>query len=71
MSKRELEKDIQAHLNALTAYIDRGVPVIAWGEFVGVYVGYESRGETLLYITGNSGEPIRIPLEEALRKSDG
>lgn len=71
VSRKELEEATQTHLNALMAHIDKGVPVIAWGEFVGVYVGYEDYGKTLLYITGNSGEPIRISLEEALQKNDG
>ena len=52
------------------AYIDKGIPVIAWGShptaIVGVFVGYEEYGKTLLYITGNKNEPERIAFELAL-----
>lgn len=69
VGKEELRRNPKSHLEALSRQIDRGVPVIAWdvGELpVGVIVGYENCGETLLYITGNSGTPRRISLEKAL-----
>ncbi len=38
------------------------------GDFgIGVFVGYEDYGKTLLYITGNEKDPKRIPLEKAVK----
>lgn len=70
VSRQELEQDTEKYLNLLMAYIDRGIPVIAWGQMVGVYAGYEEHGKTLLYITDNDDEPRRMTLDEALRKTD-
>ncbi len=74
VSERELKKNTEMYLQTLTAYIDKGVPVIAWGTGGpgremppdGVFVGYEDYGKTLLLITGNSAEPERLPLETAI-----
>lgn len=69
VGKEELRREPKTHLEALAHQIDRGVPVIAWdlGELpIGVIVGYKDCGETLLYITGNSGTPRCVPLEKAL-----
>jgi len=71
VSKQELEENTEMYLNTLMAYIDKGIPVIAWGKMVGVYVGYEEYGQTLLYITGNNNQPGRIALSEAINKTDG
>lgn len=66
--QRELRKNTEMYLNTLTSYIDKGIPVIAWGQhLVGVLVGYEDYGKTLLYITGNKNEPERISLEKLLQ----
>ena len=67
VSNQDLRKNTGMYLNTLIAYIDRGIPVIAWGSHVGVYAGYEDYGKVLLLITGNSNQPERIPLEKALQ----
>lgn len=65
---RDLQKNIEMYLNTLIAYIDKGIPVIAWGQhLVGVFVGYEDYGKVLLYITGNKNEPEQISLEKLLQ----
>lgn len=69
VSGQELEQSTQKYLDMLMAYIDKGVPVIAWGKIVGVYVGYEEYGKKLLYITGNNDQPQCISLDEALLKT--
>lgn len=72
VSKQELEENTEMYLNTLMAYIDKGIPVIAWGmSLVGVFVGYEEYGKTLLYITGNNNQPERITLDEATKKNGG
>lgn len=68
VSDKDLRKNKEMYLQTLIAYIDKGIPVISWGHGgppVGVYVGYEEHGQTLLYITGNNNEPERMPLEKA------
>ena len=65
--KKDLRKNTEMYLNTLIAYIDKGIPVIVWGTpIVGVYVGYEEHGKTLLYITGNNNQPLRISLDDAM-----
>ena len=55
------------YINSLIGYIDKGIPVIVWGwRIVGVFVGYEDYGKTLLYITGNNNQPERVSLEKIL-----
>jgi DNA-binding transcriptional MerR regulator len=71
---KELRKNTEMYLQTLMAYIDKGIPVISWGHGgppIGVYVGYEEYGQTLLYITGNNNEPERMPLEKALKIDEG
>lgn len=68
VSNEDLLKNTIMYKNTLTAYIDKGVPVIVWGTpLVGVFVGYEDYGNTLLYITGNSNQPERVQLDKILR----
>ena len=71
---KELKKNREMYLHTLLGYIDKGIPVIIWqnsnehgANIVGVFVGYEEHGQTLLYISGNKAEPQRISLEKALR----
>ena len=71
---KNLRKNKEMYLQTLLGYIDKGVPVIIWqngseagANIVGVFVGYEEYGQTLLYITGNKAEPERITLERAMR----
>ena len=72
--KKDLLKNTEMYRQTVVAYIDKGVPVISWGRSVpryeapvyGVIVGYEDYGKALLYITGNSNEPMRVPLEDAM-----
>lgn len=69
VSKKDLLKNTDLYLQTLIAYIDKGIPVIAWGKWgnpLGVFVGYEDHGKVLLYITGNKDQPERIPLDKAL-----
>ncbi|MCL2603753.1 MAG: MerR family transcriptional regulator [Defluviitaleaceae bacterium] len=65
-----LNKNKTMYLQTLISYIDKGLPVISWGQGTpkvsGVYVGYEEHGKTLLYISGNSNEPERITFEDAV-----
>lgn len=71
---KELKKNTKMYVETLVSYLDKGVPVILWGfggETVyvctfGVAVGYEEYGKTVLYITGNSGRPERISVEDML-----
>ncbi|MCL2284936.1 MAG: hypothetical protein FWC32_01060 [Firmicutes bacterium] len=66
---RDLTKNKEMYRQTLISYIDKGVPVIAWGDapvaICGVFVGYEEYGKTLLYITGNKNEPERVSFEDA------
>ncbi len=64
---RDLRKNSAIYLQALVGYIDKGIPVIAWGQQTGVYVGYEDYGQVLLLITGNSNQPERVLLETVLK----
>lgn len=73
VSQNDLQKNTGMYLQTLIAYIDKGIPVIAWGKApmvgelgVGVFVGYEDYGKVLLYITGNNNQPERILLDKAL-----
>lgn len=67
VSNQDLQKNTEMYMRTLVAYIDKGVPVIAWGTpLVGVFVGYEEYGKILLYITGNEDQPERVPLEKIL-----
>jgi hypothetical protein len=67
VSNQDIRKNTEMYLNTLTSYIDKGIPVIAWGHLCGVFVGYEDYGKVLLYVTGDNNQPERIPLEKALR----
>ena len=75
ISNRELSENTAMYLNTLTSYIDRGIPVITWGDapsgLLGVFVGYEDYGKILLYITGNNNRPERVELDKALQCSHG
>ncbi len=64
VSSDEVLKNTEMYLQTLIAYIDNGIPVIAWGGHVGVYVGYEDYGKVLLLITGDKNEPERIELDK-------
>lgn len=70
VSGRDMRKNTEMYLNTLIAYIDKGIPVIAWGDWpvgvLGVFVGYEDYGKVLLYIKGDDSEPQRASLEKAL-----
>ena len=66
---RDVRKNTEMYLQTLIAYIDKEVPVIVWGHMgrpLGVFVGYEDYGKVLLYIKGNSNQPERVSLDEAL-----
>jgi len=68
ISNQELQKNKEMYKNTLITYIDKGIPVIAWGTpLVGVFVGYEDYGSILLYITGNSNQPERVSLDKVIR----
>lgn len=67
VSKKDLLEKTDLYLQTLIAYIDKGIPVIAWRTpKEGVFVGYEDNGKVLLCITGNKNQPERIPLDKAL-----
>jgi hypothetical protein len=73
VSIKELLKNSELYLQALMAYIDKGIPVIKWGvgeNPLGVFVGYEEYGKVLLYAKGNKDQPVSIPLEKALEGRD-
>ncbi len=71
ISKQEILENTEMYLNTLITYIDKGIPIIAWGEPFGVFVGYEEYGKVLLCIIGNNNQPERIPLEKALQGTHG
>ena len=65
----------ETYQKKLISYINKGVPVISLvsgidnggsGFLDGVFVGYDDFGQTLLYITDNSGEPQRIAFDKAV-----
>jgi len=60
VTERELLAEPELYLRKLMDCIDRGIPVIHYAYHWGVFVGYESGGETLLLITGDSDEPKRL-----------
>ncbi|MCL2674507.1 MAG: hypothetical protein FWE92_04165, partial [Defluviitaleaceae bacterium] len=63
VSYQDMQKNTEMYANTIAAYIDKGIPVIAYGSpLVGVIVGYEDYGKTLLYITGNKDQPERTTL---------
>ncbi len=66
VAKKDIQKNTEMYLQTLIAYIDKGIPVIMWGNPEGVFVGYEDYGKVLLYITGNNNQPERMPLDKAL-----
>lgn len=68
VDRKELHNNTEMYVQTLTAYIDKGVPIILYREknSFGVFVGYEEHGKTLLFITGNDTEPQRMPLENAI-----
>ena len=67
VSNQDLQKNTEMYVSTLVAYIDKGIPVIAWGTpLVGVFVGYEDHGKVLLYITGNKDQPERVSLEKII-----
>ena len=71
---KDLRKNVEMYRQTLIAYIDKGVPVIAWclgnPDLFGVIVGYEEHAKTLLYIMGNRSEPERILFEDAIKDAE-
>jgi DNA-binding transcriptional MerR regulator len=72
---RDLCKNREMYLQTLIAYIDKGIPVIALvhsasPHLVGVFVGYEEHGKTLLYISGDNSEPQRVSFDNAMGSDD-
>lgn len=56
-----------AYIRKIIDHIDNGIPVISLGGCpTGVYAGYSDGGETLLYISGDSGEPRPLSADKAL-----
>lgn len=71
--RKDLCKNPDMYVQTLVSYIDRGIPVLVWGlgePPVGVLVGYEEYGKTLLYITGNNNRPERLSLESFLTQNE-
>ncbi len=71
----EMANNADEYIRKLKEYVDRGVPVISLGAGDApqcMYVGYEDGGRTLVYITGDSAEPLRIACDTAVMgdKSD-
>ncbi len=67
VSGEQFRANKEMYVQTLMAYIDKGVPVVAithCGPPWGVYVGYEEYGKTLLFLTGDKSEPVRVPLEQ-------
>jgi len=69
----EIRKNPAMYLQTLIGYIDKGVPVISFDvgnpEIIGVIVGYEEHGKTLLYLMGNKKKPERVSFENAIKMS--
>ena len=71
---KQLANNKEMYLQTLTAYIDKGIPVIFnhWGNMPrnrwgwGVFVGYEDFGKVLLYLNAEMTEPDRIPLSDLI-----
>jgi hypothetical protein len=69
VSGKQLTANREMYVQTLTAYIDKGIPVITVthnGPPWGIYVGYEEFGKTLLYLADNKSEPERVPIEKAI-----
>ena len=69
ISGKQLAANKEMYIQTLMAYIDKGVPVIAFthgGPPWGIYVGYEEFGKTLLYLSGDKSEPERVPIEKII-----
>ena len=69
--KQEIRENAEMYLNTLTAYIDKGIPIINLEEPSGVFVGYEEYGKILLCITGNNNQPERLTVDDAIKGRDG
>lgn len=66
---REMAENREEYLRKIIDCIDRGIPVISLGggdRPMGVYAGYRGGGETLLYISGDSGELRPLSADIAL-----
>lgn len=71
ISIRELHSEKEKVLKKITGSIDKGVPVILYhGGPPGVIVGYESDGNTLLYLRENMTEPEHLVLDEKFFKNE-
>ena len=66
---KQLKANREMYLQTLTAYIDKGIPVIsnlfiikysAWA----VFVGYEEYGKTLIFMSDNMTEPERVSADD-------
>jgi DNA-binding transcriptional MerR regulator len=69
VSTKQLLKNKNMYVQTLMAYIDKGIPVIAFtkeGPPWGVYVGYEEHGNVLLFLAGDKSEPEHVQLEKAI-----
>lgn len=72
--QERVKAESRAYLQKILDYIDRGVPVISNLDISGhkqwlVMVGYEDRGETLLFMTDNMTAPEKVTSAEVFAPS--
>lgn len=69
VSKEQLAANKEMYLQTLTAYIDKGVPVLSnvmingHGAWI-VLVGYEEQGKTLLFLSDNMTQPECVSADD-------
>lgn len=69
-SVRELQSDYDYFLDKIRVSIDKGIPVIWYHPgMVGVIVGYEGDGKTLLYLNGEMEKPEKMVLDDDFFKN--
>lgn len=70
VSDKQLRKNKNMYVQTLMAYIDKGIPVIAFsncgGPPWGLFAGYEEHGDVLLFLAGDKTEVGKIELEKAI-----
>lgn len=71
VTEEHINMDKNRYIQMLMAYIDRGVPVLSRGiakdytEYQ-VLCGYEEDGSTLLFLKGDSTEPLKLDVTETI-----
>ena len=71
VNTKQLVSNKEMFAEKLKSYIDHGIPVIRKTHEGGwhMYVGYEENGKTLLYLEGNTTEPIKLNADNINQES--